>query len=152
MRVLIAEDDSISRTVLQGLLTRWGYEVTVAHDGTEAWNALQQSDAPRLVVLDWLMPGMDGVEICRKLRETPSSAYTYIVLLTVKNDPESVVEGLDAGADDYMVKPYRMEELRSRLRAGKRILELQETLIPRIPAKRAKAAVAHTARSHNAAK
>jgi DNA-binding response OmpR family regulator len=136
MRVLIAEDDSISRTVLQGLLSRWGYEVTVAHDGTEAWNALQQPDAPRLVVLDWLMPGMDGVEICRKLREIPSAAYTYVVLLTVKSDPDSIVEGLDAGADDYMVKPYRMEELRSRLRAGKRILELQETLVSSSPAKR----------------
>lgn len=131
MKVLIAEDDSISRNVLQGLLSKWGYEVVVTHDGPEAWQALQQKDAPRLVVLDWLMPGMDGVEICRKVREQANSVYTYIILLTMKSDPESVVEGLDAGADDYMAKPYRMEELRSRLQAGKRILELQETLLAR---------------------
>lgn len=136
MKVLIAEDDSISRNVLQGLLSKWGYDVVVTQDGSQAWETLQQEEAPRLVVLDWLMPGMDGVEICKKVRSLASSVYTYIILLTMKSDPESVVQGLDAGADDYMVKPYRMEELRSRLRAGKRILELQETLISK--GKRAK--------------
>ena len=129
MKVLIAEDDSISRTVLEGLLMKWGYEVVVAHDGTKAWDLLQQENAPRLIVLDWMMPGIDGVEICRRLRAAGKGTYSYIVLLTMKGDPESIVEGLDAGADDYMVKPYNMEELRSRLRAGKRILELQENLV-----------------------
>ena len=129
MKVLIAEDDSISRTVLESLLMKWGYEVVVARDGTQAWDLLQQKDAPRLVVLDWMMPGIDGVEICRRLRAAGKGSYSYIVLLTMKGDPESIVEGLDAGADDYMVKPYNMEELRSRLRAGKRILELQANLV-----------------------
>jgi two-component system, cell cycle response regulator len=129
MKVLIAEDDSISRTVLESLLMKWGYEVVVARDGTQAWDLLQKKDAPRLVVLDWMMPGIDGVEICRRLRAAGKGSYSYIVLLTMKGDPESIVEGLDAGADDYMVKPYNMEELRSRLRAGKRILELQENLV-----------------------
>jgi len=131
MRVLIAEDDLTSRIMLQAVLSKWGYEVTSASDGEEAWNVLQRSDAPRLVVLDWMMPGMDGITLCRKLRAQDRVDPLYILLLTSKGEPNDIVRGLEAGADDYVAKPYDNEELRARIGTGQRVLELSREVARR---------------------
>lgn len=127
-RILIADDDNISRAVLAGVLKDQGYEVREAINGAEAWAAMQEQSAPRIAILDWLMPEMDGVDVCRLIRENIKSDPPYLILLTGRNDEESIVEGLDAGADDYLTKPFRTEELRARLGAGRRMLEIQEDL------------------------
>ena len=129
MRVLIADDDSVSRRTLAHMLARWGYEVLAASDGTQAWTFLQQPEAPRLVILDWMMPGMTGPDLCRKLRELKREPYTYVLLLTARTDKQDVVEGMDSGADDYVTKPFDLEELQVRLRAGRRIVDLQAELV-----------------------
>lgn len=129
MRALIAEDDSISRRMLEAFLVKWGYEVLVATEGEEAWGILQGNDAPRLAVLDWMMPGRDGIDICRSVRQRKGRPYVYIILLTARGQKEDIVEGLEAGADDYVTKPFDPYELRARLRAGRRIVELQEQLL-----------------------
>jgi diguanylate cyclase (GGDEF)-like protein len=129
MRILIAEDNSVSRRMLEATLKKWGYEVVSTQDGNEAWEAIQQEDAPRLVILDWEMPGMDGVQVCQKVREQLLEPYVYIILLTAKDEKEDIIAGLDAGADDYVTKPFNAHELRVRLRTGQRIVELQEQLI-----------------------
>jgi DNA-binding response OmpR family regulator len=112
MRILIAEDDISSRALLKHILAKWGYEVVVTKDGNEAWEALQAEDAPRLAILDWMMPGMDGVEVCRKVRQLDVSNPTYIILLTIRSSKKDIVAGLEAGADDYIGKPYETDELR----------------------------------------
>jgi two-component system, cell cycle response regulator len=127
--VLIAEDDPIFRRVLQSWFKKWGYQVTAAGNGLEAWNALQIDGAPQLAVLDWMMPEMDGLELCRRIRGQSDGPYRYVLLLTAKDDRQDVVAGLDAGADDYLTKPFDADELRARVRAGKRILELQRALL-----------------------
>lgn len=129
MKVLIADDEAVSRRMIESLLRRWNYEVLVAKDGFEALQILQQADAPRLAVVDWLMPGVDGIQLCEKIREVKSDAYTYVLLLTAKHSQADVIEGLDAGADDYLIKPFDPQELRGRLRTGKRILHLMEQLL-----------------------
>jgi diguanylate cyclase (GGDEF)-like protein len=129
MKILIADDDPISRTMLERLLVQWSYDVTAADDGDEALWILQKEDSPRLAILDWMMPGKDGVELCREVRKQMPEPYTYILLLTAKTQKEDLIEGLQAGADDYLSKPFDPDELRVRLRAGRRILELQEHLI-----------------------
>lgn len=129
MKILIADDDSIPRRLLQAALVKAGHEVVVAQDGTEAWDMLQEADAPRLAILDWLMPGMAGVEICRKVRQRVTAPYVYLILLTAKDRKEDVVAGLEAGADDYLVKPFDPHELQGRLHAGQRILDLQSQLL-----------------------
>jgi two-component system, cell cycle response regulator len=129
MRILIAEDDTVSRRVLEAHLVKWGYEVVVTKDGTEAWSVLQGDDPPSLAVLDWMMPTMDGTEVIRKLRERGGNPYVYVVLLTARNQKEDIVAGLEAGADDYLVKPFDAHELRARIRTGKRILDLQNQLV-----------------------
>ena len=129
MRILIAEDDPVSRRLLQATLTRWGYEVTVCVNGTEAWHALEKEDAPKLAILDWMMPGVDGLEVCRRIRERGGEPYVYVLLLTAKIQKEDVVAGMDAGADDYVTKPFDAHELKVRLRAGQRIIDLQTELI-----------------------
>lgn len=129
MRVLIAEDDPISRRVLQTALLKWGYEVVVARDGEEAWAVLRSEDAPRMAVLDWMMPQKDGLQICQDLRQRPDAPYVYAILLTAKGQQDDILLGLDAGADDYVVKPFNPNELCLRLRAGKRVLDLQAQLI-----------------------
>ncbi len=129
MRVLIAEDDLISRKVLESTLKKWGYEVLVTCDGLEAWNQLQAEDAPRLVVLDWMMPELDGPEICRRVRTMEGGEYFYILLLTAKGTKDNIIDGLDSGADDYVVKPFDSRELRVRIGCGRRIVELQTELI-----------------------
>jgi diguanylate cyclase (GGDEF)-like protein len=129
MKVLIAEDDSISRRMLEAFLVKWGFEVMAAKEGEEAWGILQANDAPRLAVLDWMMPGKDGIDICRSVRKRKGRPYVYILLLTARGQKEDIVEGLEAGADDYVTKPFDPYELRARLRAGRRIVELQEQLL-----------------------
>ncbi len=129
MKVLIADDEIVSRRMLEVLTRKWGYDPIVVADGLEASRILQQPDAPKLAVLDWLMPGLDGVELCRALRqEKNEDQYTYILLLTAKHAKEDVVEGLEAGADDYITKPFDSRELCVRLRSGKRVLFLLEQL------------------------
>jgi diguanylate cyclase (GGDEF)-like protein len=129
MKVLIADDEPVSRRLLASSLERWGYEVVVAADGLEALELLQLPDAPNLVVLDWLMPGMDGVELCREIRRQKEEPYTYIILLTAKRTQADIVEGLENGADDYLTKPFHAQELKVRLQTGKRILCLMEQLL-----------------------
>jgi len=129
MKVLIAEDDAISRRMLEAFLVKWGYEVMVATEGGAAWEVLQGKDAPRLAVLDWMMPGRDGIDICRSIRQHKGRPYTYFILLTARGNKDDIVTGLEAGADDYVTKPFDPFELRARLRAGRRIVELQEQLL-----------------------
>jgi two-component system, cell cycle response regulator len=129
MRVLIADDSALSRTLLRSTLREWGYEVVIAEDGQQAWNILSEPNAPSLAILDWVMPGLTGVEVCRKVRETRREPYTYILLLTSKNTKSETVEGMEAGADDYIVKPFHEHELKVRLRAGQRIIDLQIDLM-----------------------
>ncbi len=129
MRVLAAEDNPVFQSMLRTMLTRWGYEALIARSGTEAWRILQSEDAPRLAILDWMMPGMDGVEICRRVRSANREPYIYILLLTARTESEDLIEGMDAGADDYLTKPFNAHELRVRLHAGRRILDLQEELL-----------------------
>lgn len=129
MRILVAEDDPVSRRFLERRLAKWGYEVVGAEDGDEAWAALSAEDAPRLAILDWMMPGMDGLDICRALRADTRGPYTYVILVTGRDRREDVIEGLGAGADDYLTKPVDVEQLEVRLRAARRIVDLQEQLI-----------------------
>jgi two-component system, cell cycle response regulator len=128
-KILIAEDDLISRRLLESLLRKSGYDVQVALDGADAWAMLQEPDAPKLVILDWMMPGMDGLQICREIRKRNERLYTYILLLTAKSNRQELLEGLEAGADDYLVKPFDVHELRARLNVGRRILNLQNQLL-----------------------
>ena len=129
MRVLVAEDDRVTLRVLESRLRRWGYEVTAAKNGREAWEVLQEDDCPRLTLLDWMMPEMDGIEVCRKVRKLVPEPYRYIIMLTARGSQEDVIEGLEAGADDYLAKPVDMQELKVRLRAGERIVDLQAQLV-----------------------
>lgn len=129
MRILIAEDDPISRRLLEVTLGKWGYEVVSCPDGESAWDTLQQPDAPSLAILDWMMPGMDGLQVCREVRQMMIEPYTYMLLLTAKSQKDDIIAGLEAGADDYLTKPFDASELRMRLRAGRRILDLQTELI-----------------------
>jgi len=129
MKVLVAEDNPVSQSMLRALLTKWGYDVVAARDGLEAWCILESADAPRLAILDWMMPGVDGVELCRRVRGAAREPYIYILLLSARTESEDLVEGMEAGADDYLTKPFNAHELRVRLRAGRRILDLQEELM-----------------------
>ncbi len=129
MKILIAEDDLTTRQLLKVILAKWGYDVTDTANGSEALRALQSEEAPRLAILDWKMPGMDGPEICRIIRREGNEHYTYIILLTAQDRDEDLVTGMEAGADDYITKPFKTSELRVRLRAGRRIIELQNELL-----------------------
>ncbi len=128
-KILIAEDDPISRRLLEVFLTRWGYDVSVASSGTEALELLEQIDAPRLAVLDWMMPGLEGIQVCRKIREHKDRPYVYILLLSARAQKEDLLLGLESGADDYLTKPFDAPELRARLHVGQRILQLQDGLM-----------------------
>lgn len=127
--VLIAEDDPIFRRILESWFKRWDYRVTAVENGLDAWEALQRDDAPQLAILDWMMPGMDGIELCRKIRSRDQGTYLYALLLTAKDNKQDVIAGLEAGADDYLTKPFDVDELRARVWAGRRILDLQAALI-----------------------
>ncbi|MBI3408995.1 MAG: response regulator [Planctomycetes bacterium] len=128
MPVLIAEDDPVSCRLLEATLKRWGYAARRAEDGQEALDVLVGSEAPRLAILDWMMPKLDGPEVCRRVRSRPREAPAYLILLSAKTTKEDVIVGLDAGADDYMTKPFDLGELQARLRVGERILTLQANL------------------------
>jgi two-component system cell cycle response regulator len=128
-RVLVAEDDAMFRRILQSWLEAWGYRVTLAEDGGQAWNALQQEPPPQLLILDWMMPQTNGVELCRRVREENRTPYQYILLATAKDGKQDLVKGLEAGADDYLTKPFDKSELRARLKACNRILTLQDSQI-----------------------
>ncbi len=129
MRVLIAEDDVISLRLLDSWVRKWGNEVVAVSDGSTAWNLLQHEKAPRVALLDWVMPGMDGLEICNRLRSQTDRPYTYVILVTARTEAEDIIQGLEAGADDYVSKPIKPLELRARLQTGRRIIELQEQLL-----------------------
>ena len=129
MKLLIADDDRLSCRMMQLLLREWGYDVVTARDGQEACKMLHQQEELQLAILDWKMPKMDGVDVCRRIREERQEPYVYIMLLTGKGAKEDIVTGLEAGADDYLTKPFNPEELRVRIRAGRRIMELQSQLI-----------------------
>lgn len=129
LKILVAEDDPVSRRLLEVLLAKWGYEVLIASDGEEAWSILQQNDAPRVAILDWMMPRLDGIQVCKLVRQRKSEPYTYILLLTAKSSKQETVEGMDSGADDYITKPFHSNELKVRLRAGRRIVDLQSELL-----------------------
>jgi diguanylate cyclase (GGDEF)-like protein len=129
LKALVADDNAGFRSVLERMLRKWGYDVVAASDGLEALAALQAADPPRLAILDWMMPGLDGLEVCRRVREKNQEPYIYILLLTAKDTAEELVEGMEAGADDYLRKPVDSHELRVRVRAGRRILDLQEEVV-----------------------
>lgn len=132
MKILIAEDDPISNRLLYATLVKWGHEVVSTTNGKEAWQILQQQDAPLLAILDWMMPEIDGLEVCRRVRQEISDVPVYLVLLTAKASKENLIEGLEAGADDYLTKPFDRHELRVRLKTGARIVELQKSLHDRV--------------------
>lgn len=115
MKVLIADDSIVSRHLLEAMVRRWDYQPVMASDGAQAWNALQQEDAPRLAILDWMMPGMTGLEICRGLRQQDKAPYTYVLLLTSRNLKQDLIEGMESGADDYITKPFDFQELHLRV-------------------------------------
>jgi DNA-binding response OmpR family regulator len=131
-RILVAEDDPVSRSLISTRLEKWGYDVVITHDGAEAMAVMRGRDAPTLAILDWSMPGMDGLEICRRLRQAEKTV--YIILLTAHGGKEKTIEGLRAGADDYLVKPFHAEELHARILTGLRVMALQETLTDRVKA------------------
>ena len=129
MKILVAEDDLVTRRMLQAYLEKWGYEVVTVSDGQQAWQLLRQDNGPRLAILDWMMPELDGTSVCREVRRSNLQPYIYLILLTAKGYQEDVITGLEAGADEYLTKPFDPYELRARLRAGARIVELQDSLI-----------------------
>ena len=129
MRILIADDNLVFQNVLRAILTQWGYDVVVANDGDEAWRLLQAEDAPQLAILDWMMPGLDGIEVCRRVRATRPITNTYIIILTAKMQSEDLAIAVEAGVDDYVTKPFKSVELRARLRAGCRVLDLEGRLL-----------------------
>jgi len=129
VRVLMAEDDPVSRRLLAVTLRKWGFDVQAVSDGRQAWEALDTKDAPKLAILDWMMPEVDGVEVCRRVRQRRTREYTYIILLTARDRKQDILSGLEAGADDYVVKPFDSDELRMRLNTAQRILRLQADLI-----------------------
>jgi diguanylate cyclase (GGDEF)-like protein len=132
MRALIADDDPVTRAILINSLKPWNMEVTVATDGTEAWEAISSGQPPEIAIVDWMMPGLDGIELCRRIREYPALAGIYVILLTGRGSRMDLVAGLDAGADDYMVKPIDTEELRARVQVGMRVANLQGRLADRV--------------------
>ncbi len=132
MRILVTEDNDITRIKLEGILSNWEYDVITAQDGNEAWEELHRPQAPKLVLLDWKMPGKDGVEICKKIRQEENNTPPYIILLTGKDHKEDIIEGLQAGADDYIVKPFDIDALKARIEVGQRVINLQTNLAERI--------------------
>ncbi|MFZ0804983.1 MAG: diguanylate cyclase [Candidatus Sulfotelmatobacter sp.] len=130
MTILLAEDSAVYQHLITGHLTEWGFDFVCAKDGRAAWDLLTKPDAPRLALLDWVLPGVDGVDLCRRLRRRPETEpYTYTILLTAKSARQEMLEAMDAGADDFLAKPFDPSELKARLLVGKRIVELQQKLV-----------------------
>src|SRR5579863_10394339 len=128
MKILVADDDAVSRKLLEKTLARAGYDVIAVAEGRQAVRVLSQPDAPRLALLDWMMPELDGPGVCRAVRKDSEHSYVYMILLTSRESKEDVVAGLQSGADDYLVKPFHIDELKARLRTGERILNLEDRL------------------------
>ena len=128
-RILIADDSIVSRRLLEASLNKWGYQTVTVVDGQQAWESFQRDDVPDLAILDWVMPGLTGPEVCKLVRQQERDKYTYLILLTSKSLKEDLIEGMESGADDYVTKPFDQHELQVRLRAGLRILELQADLM-----------------------
>lgn len=131
-KILIAEDHYVSRHLLERNLSNWGFNVVCAEDGEAAFAILNGEDAPPIAILDWMMPKMDGVEVCQRVRARKDKPYVYLLLLTAKSQKEEVAAGLDAGADDYVIKPFDPDELRARLKVGQRVVNLERTLAKKI--------------------
>ena len=129
MKVLVAEDDPVYRRILESTLTGWGYEVTSVVDGHSALAKMEADDPPQLLLLDWVMPGLDGNQVCRAIRARDGKKYVYILMITAKSRRDDLVAGLEAGADDYLAKPFDPPELRARMQTGRRVLQLQDELI-----------------------
>src|SRR3972149_5099356 len=127
MRILVAEDNLSARNLIVKLLQKWGHEVLEAEDGVKAWELLLTNPV-NLVISDWMMPNMDGLELCKKVRNAEFDRYIYFILLTAKDTKLKIVEGMEAGADDYVIKPFNMNELKVRIRAGERIINLERKL------------------------
>ena len=123
MKILIAEDDPVSNEMLGFLLKQWGYQVVATRNGVEAWQRLQANDAPPLAILDWQMPEMDGVEVVRRVRLNADLKHVYLLILTSMSRPDEIVSGLEAGANDYIIKPFKAPELRARLSVGARMVD-----------------------------
>jgi phosphoserine phosphatase RsbU/P len=132
MRALIVDDDPIAVTILSRTLRGWSIDSVTADDGAAAWQILTGASPPSLAIVDWMMPRLDGLELCRKIRQDERCAQMYVILLTSRDQPDDIVAGLDAGADDYLVKPFRAAELRARINAGVRVLTLQARLSERV--------------------
>ena len=124
MKVLVAEDNPVFQATLTKLLNSWEYEVALVSDGEQAWEILKDGNGPRLALIDWFIPGVDGLELCRRVRAFAAPPYTYILLLTGKDQPDDVAKGIQAGADDYIRKPFNHRELQARVYAGRRILSV----------------------------
>ena len=132
MQILIADDDDVSRLELEALLTRHGHEVVAVSDGADAWEVLRGEAPPRLAILDWLMDEVDGVEVCRRVRERAELRNVYLILLTSRGDKKHILAGLEAGANDYVIKPFDRDELLARVRVGEQIVALQGELATRV--------------------
>lgn len=132
MKILIAEDDRVSRRLLEARLQKDGHEVVLAEDGAQAWAALEKDPAIPLAILDWMMPGLNGPEICQRLRQHQTDQPTYLILLTSRDTREDIVTGLQAGANDYVTKPFDFDELRARVQVGERVVHLQKALAERV--------------------
>ncbi|HUI41593.1 MAG TPA: response regulator transcription factor [Terriglobia bacterium] len=132
LNILIADDDPLSRRVLEATLRRWGFGCTTVENGAEAWEVLQGATPPRLVILDWMMPKLDGIQVVRRLREGTKNCGAHVILLTCRASRSDVVRGLEAGADDYITKPFDPSELRARVQVGVRVLALQDALAGRV--------------------
>lgn len=129
MKILVADDEPLTNQIVSETLRKWGYDVTSVDDGNSAWKVLQKESGPKLAILDWMMPGLSGVDICQKLRVQKSHSYVYVILLTGKSDKVDVIEGLSSGADDYLTKPCNPHELRVRLNVGERVLRMEKELL-----------------------
>ncbi len=129
MNILIADDDATNRLILRRFLEKWGYQVTATENGAQAWEAMQAAQVPGIALLDWMMPEMDGIEICRRLRAQSGAPYIYVILLTAKSQKQDILAGFAAGADDYLSKPFDTDELAARVRAGLRVVELHAELL-----------------------
>ena len=132
MRILIAEDNLISRKLLTVALKKWSYDVVAVNDGMAAWEELQKPDAPKLVILDWNMPEMDGLQVCLRVKESGNPDPPYIIILTARTHKEDIVQALEAGANDYITKPFNNAELRARVRVGQRMVEMKEALAAQV--------------------
>ena len=132
MRILIADDDLTCRTVLGAVLAKSGHELVETVNGAEAWDTLQQPDAPRMAILDWMMPEMDGLQVVREVRAAETERPPYLIMLTTRGEKADIIAGLDAGADDYLSKPFNRSELRARIEVGRRVIDMQDALVTKV--------------------